>query len=100
MEKKINNYCRKCGNQLVKSVVNADKIEKHMCDGSGGTWCRLASSFDPATGEKNTATIYQCSQYRRKWYGKNNHDIFCVYDGYTKWGIRIKSLTPTSNIEI
>ena len=91
MEKEHNKFCRECGSKLIESEVFADRIEKHMYDSGGGTWWDLASSFDPKTGERNIARVYQCPDYRRKWYGENHHDIFAVYKGDIEWGVRIKS---------
>lgn len=90
MNKEHNKFCRECGSRLIESDVQADKIEQHMYDSGGGTWWRLASSFDPDTGERNIARVFQCPKYERKWYGENRHDIFAVYRGDIEWGVRIK----------
>lgn len=88
--KTINTYCRHCGKKLVQTEMPADQIEKNMYDSGGGSWWTLGSSFNPETGERNMATVHQCPDFARKWYGENSHDIFAVYKGDVEWGVRIK----------
>lgn len=85
-----NRYCRDCGSELKKISVDACNIEVHHYDSAGGCWWDLASKFDPETGEINEATLYQCPNYRRRWYGENHHDIFVEYKGDIEWGVREK----------
>lgn len=83
-------YCRECGNKLNKKIVNADKIKKKYYDSIGSCWMKLAYSHNPQTGNKNTATVFQCPNYKRKWWWENSHDMFCIYKNKIEWGIRLK----------
>jgi hypothetical protein len=85
-----NKYCRHCGRELMHAKVDADYIEVSMYDSGGGSWWRLASPFNPQTGERNVATVHRCIDYQRTWHGENDHDMFVEYEGEIHWGVRIK----------
>lgn len=58
-------YCTKCGTQLVKKIVRADKIEYFFFCGGYHPFSR----FNPRTGKEQFAKYWKCPN--GKWY--NNH---------------------------
>ena len=85
MKEKANKYCRQCGQELLRYVREVRHIEKNYYVGD---WGKLGSAFNPHTGKLNRVEIHVCPNYKRKWYGRDYHDIFCVYKESIEWGIR------------
>lgn len=71
MDKK---YCSKCGKELIEKIIPANEAtySKHMYPGSGITTVKVATKYDPQTGEKNYATVKKCPDYKAYIFGMNN----------------------------
>ena len=91
MSKTINQYCRQCGEKLTRRIVPGESVEVHMMDSGGGCWYDFTAPFDPKTGEPKMVEVYQCPQYKRRWWGENSHDIFALQGEIVEWGVRVKS---------
>lgn len=76
-------YCNKCGEELSSYEREAQNVKIFHYDSQGGSMQRLDSAFDSGTGERNYTSIFECPNWKKWWFGSNDHMQFCFYQGRT-----------------
>lgn len=89
-ENNKHNYCSDCGEKMLLRKVCANTIEIYHYDSFGGDTFILGYEFNRTTGKKNYADVYQCPNYKKRWFGDNGHEIFCIYKGEHYYAITLK----------